>query len=122
MKTSPLAVAIDPPLLGRPVFCLSGGRRSVTPRFTRHANSPVLTLTAVNMPHGGCWHIMFIAVSLNRPPPGTASYGLSPLRVPVCPSAARSLKPCICPSSLVLMNKYPRSGLNDAPPQLGPPC
>ena len=45
-----------PPLPGRPVFCFSGGRLSVTPSGTRQANSPVLTLTAVNCPQGGCWH------------------------------------------------------------------
>src|SRR6478609_8582495 len=44
MKTRPPAVAIDPPILGRPVFCFSGGRLSVTPRGTFQAISPVLTL------------------------------------------------------------------------------
>src|SRR6476659_230058 len=53
-KTRPPAVAIDPPLPGRPVRCLSGGRLSVTPSGTRHAKSPVLTLTATRSPHGGC--------------------------------------------------------------------
>src|SRR5438552_12875815 len=52
-KTSPPAVAMVPPFPGRPVFCLSGGRVSVTPSGTRHANSPVFTLTAVNCPQGG---------------------------------------------------------------------
>src|SRR5687768_10942208 len=76
MNTSPPAVAIDPPLPGRPVFCLPGGRLSVTPRGTRHANSPVLTLTAVKCPHGGCWHGNCCgpkSLLLKRPPPGTPS-------------------------------------------------
>src|SRR4051794_29764835 len=75
-KTSPPAVAIVPPLPGRPVFCLSGGKLSVTPSGTRQANSPVFTLTAVNCPHGGCWHGSCCASAprmLKRPPSGTPS-------------------------------------------------
>src|SRR5579872_4579842 len=68
IKTNPLAVAMEPPMLGRPVFCFSGGRVSVIPSGTLQAMSPVLTLTATSSPHGGCWHIMLEALSLNRPP------------------------------------------------------
>src|SRR5689334_17685736 len=72
-NTSPPAVAIVPPFPGRPVLCLSAGKLSVTPSGTRHTNSPVLTLTAVNCPHGGCWHgscCESLPGTLNRPPPG----------------------------------------------------
>src|SRR5580698_8300569 len=38
-NTSPPAVAIVPPFPGRPVFCLSAGRLSVTPIVTRNAEA-----------------------------------------------------------------------------------
>src|SRR5580704_6779266 len=66
-NTSPPAVAIGPPMPGRPVFCLSAGRLSVMPSGTFHAISPVFTLTATSSPQGGCEHGMFDALSLNRP-------------------------------------------------------
>src|SRR5262249_62156541 len=62
------------------VFCLPAGRLSVTPSGTFHAISPVLTLTATSSPHGGCWHIMFDALSLNRPAGPLPRYG--PVRPP----------------------------------------
>src|SRR3954471_10764395 len=99
-NTSPPAVAIEPPLPGRPVFCLSGGSVSVTPSGTRQANSPVLTSIAVRFPHGGCWHIMFESGSLKRPPPGTLPYGpVPPPPPPPRPPLPRPAGACCCASS-----------------------
>ena len=86
-----------PPFPGRPVFCLSGGRLSVTPSGTRHTNSPVFTFTAVNCPQGGCWHgscCESLPGTLKRPPPGTPSYGPSgstrlPMPVAIGPARLR---------------------------------
>src|ERR1700739_1223955 len=62
-KVRPLAVTIAPPRPGRPVFCLPGGRLSVTPSVVRHAILPVFTSTATNWPHGvgvqGRWSLGF---------------------------------------------------------------
>ncbi len=67
MNTSPPAVAIGPPMFGAPVlgipFAVSS---SNSPRGTRHAISPVLTLTALSSPHGGCWHGKPVFRSMNR--------------------------------------------------------
>src|SRR5262249_53385212 len=56
MNTTPPAVAIDPPMLIRPVFFFPSGSSSVTPSVTCQAMSPVFALIAVNWPHGGFWH------------------------------------------------------------------
>src|SRR6185369_4413353 len=55
MKSSPPAVAIEPPILRRPVFCLPAGSSSVTPNGIFQTTSPVLPLMAINWPHGGFW-------------------------------------------------------------------
>jgi hypothetical protein len=52
-NTRPLAVAMVPPLPGRPVFCLPSGKLSVIPSGTFQAILPVLTSTATSSPHGG---------------------------------------------------------------------
>src|SRR2546430_4123640 len=56
MNTRPPAVAMGPPMLKRPVFCLAGGNSSVTPSSTFQAISPVFAFTAIMWPHGGFWH------------------------------------------------------------------
>src|SRR2546426_5326158 len=56
MNTKPPAVAMGPPMLKRPVFCLAGGNSSVTPSSTFQAISPVFAFTAIMWPHGGFWH------------------------------------------------------------------
>src|SRR5262245_56341367 len=56
MNTRPPAVAIDPPMLMRPVFFFPSGRSSVTPNVTCHTTSPVFELIALSCPHGGFWH------------------------------------------------------------------
>src|SRR5262245_37313872 len=56
IKTTPPAVAIEPPLLIRPLFFFPSGSSSVMPSVTCHTISPVLALIAVNCPHGGFWH------------------------------------------------------------------
>src|SRR6185369_15227697 len=66
MKTRPPAVATDPPILGRPVFCLSAGRLSVTPSRLSHAISPVFTLIAKSLPHGGWLQGMLVSGSQKR--------------------------------------------------------
>src|ERR1700684_1253622 len=59
----PPAVTIAPPSPGRPVFCLPGGKLSVTPSVVRHAILPVFTSTATNWPQGdgvqGRWSLGF---------------------------------------------------------------
>src|ERR1700731_1514117 len=70
INTSPPAVTIGPPrcsgvpVLGTP----SASNSSNDPRGTRHATSPVLTLTATISPHGGGWHGHFLPPSQNLPP------------------------------------------------------
>src|SRR5271163_1831985 len=54
MKTRPPAVAMGPAKAPeRPVLRFSGGRKSVTPRGTCHAISPVFAFTANNRSQGG---------------------------------------------------------------------
>src|SRR5215471_7467051 len=54
MKMSPPAVVIGPPpKLGAPVL-IPSGTPSIVPNGICHAMSPVFTLIAVNLPHGGC--------------------------------------------------------------------
>src|SRR5258707_13788519 len=57
-KTSPPAVAIDPPLVvGVPVLGTpSLSSSSNDPSGTFHAMSPEFTFTATISPHAGCWH------------------------------------------------------------------
>src|SRR3984885_6351103 len=60
MNTKPPAVEMGPANApARPVLRFSGGRKSVTPRGTCQATSPVFAFTANNRSHGGLIHGRF---------------------------------------------------------------
>src|SRR5271163_3714557 len=68
MKSSPLAVATEPPILYDPVFITPiFSSDSTRPKGTRQATSPVLTLIANSSPQGGVWHGQPVAGSLIGP-------------------------------------------------------
>src|SRR5579884_2439604 len=59
MKTSPLAVAMLPPMFRMPLLrptSPSSTSSSLIPNGTVHAIAPVFTFTAVNAPYGGAMH------------------------------------------------------------------
>src|ERR1700751_2011955 len=69
INTNPLAVAREPPRFGAPVFRCPSGKISIIPRGTCQAMSPLLTFTAVNLPHGGFWQGKLVA-GFQNPPTG----------------------------------------------------
>src|SRR3954468_21880021 len=106
MNTTPPAVAIDPPILGVPVLGTPLASSSANePSGTRHAISPVLTLTAISSPHGGYAHSQFFLPSQNTP--ARPSGGLSgPTRRYIFPSSFFTSL-LIIPSLFVLTKRYP---------------
>src|SRR3984885_9970428 len=78
MNTKPPAVAMGPANApARPVLRFSGRRKSVTPRGTCHAMSPVFAFTANNRSQGGLIHGRF-----PRDLPSASLYGAAKLKKP----------------------------------------
>src|SRR6187399_1048141 len=80
MKTRLPAVVIPPPRLGAPVTGMPLATSSgYSPSGIRQAMSPVLALTAINSPHGGCAQLYLLAASQKRPPSGVTLLMFGPV-------------------------------------------
>src|SRR5665213_245569 len=130
MNSSPPAVAIEPPMFKRPVFCLPAGSSSVTPKGIFHTTSPVLPLIAINWPHGGFWHGHALApefkiLPLRGSPSDHWKRDVGPTTLlrsyfTAAPSAFFSIQPMLA-SSCEFTNIYPVRGSPETPPQFTPP-
>src|SRR5665213_1605953 len=113
MNSSPPAVAIEPPMLRRQVFCFPAGSSSVTPKGIFHTTSPVFPLMAINWPHGGFWHGHALAPEFkmlpDRPPSDHWKRDVGPTMLlrsyfTAAPSAFFSIQPMLA-SSCELTNR-----------------
>src|ERR1700692_171422 len=129
MNRSPPAVAMEPPMLRRPVFCFPAGSSSVTPKGIFHTTSPVFPLMAINWPHGGFWHGHALAPEFRilpvRAPSDHWKREVGPTMLlrsyfTAAPSAFFSIQPILA-SSCEFTKIYPVRGSPEIPPQFPPP-